>query len=51
MHRSQKRKKGSQVVTVFLALSGSARAKAAHRMLMKLTPGEGCIENKITFFK
>ncbi len=26
-------------LSVFFALSGSARVKAAHRMLMKLTPG------------
>jgi len=35
VHRSQKRKKYSQAVS----LSGSAHIKAAHKMLMKLTPG------------
>jgi len=36
--RFQKHKKDSQVVSLY-ALSGSACAKAAHRTLMKLTPG------------
>jgi len=31
-------KKGSQVVSLFLALLGSMRTKAARRMLMKSTP-------------
>jgi len=38
--RSQKCKKADSL-TVFFALLGSARVKAAHRMLMKLTPGVG----------
>jgi len=36
--RSQKCKKDSQVVSLFLS-SGSAHVKAAHRMLMRSTPG------------
>jgi len=36
--RSQKHKKYSEVISLFLALLGSAHAKAAHRILMKLTP-------------
>jgi hypothetical protein len=35
--RSQKRKKDSQVVSLFIALSGSAHLKVARRTLMKLT--------------
>jgi len=32
-------KKKTENVTVFFALLGSAPLKAAHKMLMKLTPG------------
>jgi len=35
-----KAQKDSQVVSLFLVLLGSARTKAARRMLMKLTPGD-----------
>ena len=38
-HRSQKRKKMLDL-TVFLGLLGSAGVKAAHKMMVKLTPGE-----------
>jgi len=38
MPRSQKRKKDSQVVSLFMLL-GSVLAKAACRMLMKFNPG------------
>jgi len=39
VHRSPKRKKDSQVESLFLALLGSVCVKSAHRMLMKLTLG------------
>jgi len=42
MRRSQMRKK-TYNFTVFLVLSGSARKKAVHRTLMKLSPDEGVI--------
>jgi len=35
----RKRAKKTDNLTVFFALSGSALVKAAHRTLMKLTPG------------
>ncbi len=41
-HRSQKCKKNIDELIVFFALLGSAHAKAANRMMMKLTPGKGC---------
>ena len=41
--RSQKRKK-LLYLTVFLVLLGSARVKAAHKMLVKLTAGGGRLE-------
>ncbi len=34
--RSQKRKKDSQVISIYFALQGSARKKAAHKILVKL---------------
>jgi len=37
--RSQKHKKDSQVVNLFFTLLGSTSIKAAHKMLVKLTPG------------
>jgi len=42
--RSQNRKK-TEGLTVIFALSGSARTKAALRMLMKLTPDNCVIES------
>jgi len=41
-HRSQKRQKDSKV----MALSGSLRTKAAHKILVKLTPSVN-ITNKV----
>ena len=38
VHRSQKYKKDTDDLTVFFTLLGSAHAKAAQKMLMKLTP-------------
>jgi len=38
-HRSQKRKKTDDYLTVFFTLLGSARTKAACKTLMKSTPG------------
>jgi len=38
-HRSQERKKTDNLTIFFFTLLGSARTKAAHIMLMKLTPG------------
>jgi len=34
-------------MTVFFMLLGSARVKAAHKMLMKLTPGHGILNHKL----
>ncbi len=39
MRADPERTKKTDNLTAFFALSGSALAKAAHRMLMKLTPG------------
>jgi len=38
--RSYKCKKDSKVIRLFFALSGSVHIKAAHKMLMKLTPNK-----------
>ena len=47
-HRSQKRKKVLDL-TVFFALLGSLLVKAAHKMLMKLTPGVNPSKLKFVF--
>jgi len=38
-------------LSVFFALSGSARSKAAHRSLMKLTPDREGVEEHVTSLK
>jgi len=40
LHADPKSAKKTDNLNVFLALSGSARAKAAQKMLVKLTPGQ-----------
>ncbi len=55
VHRSQKRKKDTDDLTVIFALFGPTDVNAACKMLTKLTPGPGpcptpsCQGNKIKF--
>ncbi len=48
--QNPKAQKKIDILTVFFASSGSARVKAAHMMLMKLTPGRSKIEAILSIF-